>query len=272
MSGDTKKYLKAADAIPQGGLSAIAGEAISDLDVARLFQKHIAFRENEMFLGMQSGSVEGYRLRGAAAFEKFNTELARRNGEGREAQTFDTLLHLALLDKLNAQIDLLNDRISQHEAGFAARYGEDWREQFAERILDPDDIPQRRDGETMAEYRERLEDALIDKMLGENGEIKPEYASDPEMAEWALWAKHRYDKTQAERDRDYIEDPSIDDAERARRRDEVVNSASFKERDKLWQESSDATTRADIEAAIDAEKDSSVLSANVSAADNAFLS
>lgn len=161
MGGDSEKYLRAADGIPQGGLSAIAGDAISDADAARLFHKHVAFRENEQFLGMQGGSVDGYRLRGAAAFEKFNTELARRNGEGRGAQTFDTLLHLAMLDNLNKQIGHLNDRIAESEADFESRYGEDWREQFAQRILDPDDIPQRRDGESMEEYRARLEDALI---------------------------------------------------------------------------------------------------------------
>lgn len=272
MGGDSQRYLTAASAIPQGGLSAIAGEAISDTEVARLFHKHVAFKENERFLGMQSGSVEGYQLRGAAAFEKFTREEARRNAEGRGSKSFDTVLHLALLDNLNMQIDFLSDRVDQSEAGFEARYGEDWREQFAERILDPDDIPQRRDGESMADYREQLEEALIAEMLDENGEIKPEYANDPEKVEWALWAKAEHDIRQAEQARRYIDDPSIDEAERARRREEVVNSASYQARDKLWQQSTSAETRAEIESAIDADKDNVINSASAVSADNAFLS
>lgn len=269
MSGDSERYLRAADGIPQGGLSAIAGEVISDADVARLFHKHVAFRENERFLGMQGGAVDGYQLRGAAAFEKFNNDLARRNGEGRTSQTYDTVLHLALLDSLNRQIDFLSDRIAQSESGFEARYGEDWREQFAERILDPDDIPQRRDGESMAEYRERLENALVAEMLDENGNIKPEYANDPEMSAWARWAKDEYEKQQAERDRDYIDDPSIDAAERARRREEVVNSASFEARDELWQQSNDAEMRSALERAEDNSFDAATVASSDVALDNA---
>lgn len=198
MGNDAERYLRAAGTIPQGGLSAIAGEAISDAEVARLFHKHVAFRENERFLGMQGGSVDGYQLRGAAAFEKFSNELARRNAKGRSSQTFDTVLHLALLSDLNTQIDFLNGRIAQSEAGFAARYGADWREHMAQSILDPDEFPQQREGESLQEYHQRLEDVLIAKMLDENGNIKPEYASHPERRAWAQWAKDRFEKRQAE--------------------------------------------------------------------------
>lgn len=247
MSVDPDTYLKAAEAMPQGGLSAIAGDAISDVAAARLFSKHVAFRENELFLGMQSGSVDGYNLRGAAAFDRFNKDLERRSADGKRARSFDDILHLALIDNLNAQIAFLDSKIAEAEIGFEERYGEDWREQIAQRLLDPDDIPQREDGESMEEYRQRLEDALISDMLDENGEIKPEYLDDPEMKEWGLWAKAEYDKREAERDKEYVEDPTIDEAERSRRQHEVSESATFQSRDEMWHQATSNEERAVME-------------------------
>jgi hypothetical protein len=200
MSVDPDTYLKAAEAMPQGGLSAIAGDAISDVAAARLFSKHVAFRENELFLGMQSGSVDGYNLRGAAAFDRFNKDLERRSADGKRARSFDDILHLALIDNLNAQIAFLDNKIAEGEKHFTDKYGDDWREDMALRYLDPDDFPERADGESMADYHRRLEDALYDKLYDENGNLRPGVAADPEKARLAEHLKYIKARRQAEAD------------------------------------------------------------------------
>ena len=62
--------------------------------------------------------------------------------------------------------------------------------------MEPDDIPQRRDGESMAEYCERLEMVIIATMIDENGSIRPEYANsdDLEIRRHAIWAQAKHAK------------------------------------------------------------------------------
>lgn len=106
-------------------------------------------------------------------------------------------------------------------------------------------------------------------MLDENGEIKPEYANDPEMAVWARWAKDEYEMRRAERDKDYINDPSIDEAERTRRREEVANSASFQARDEMRHQTSDSETQAALDRAEDKSFDTAAVDVADVALDNA---
>jgi hypothetical protein len=99
-----------------------------------------------------------------------------------------------LVDAANAFIEQLLRDIEELEAGFRARDGDAWREKLALKILDPDEIPQRLEGESIEEYRERLEPMLTDRMLDADGSIKAQYLNDPELSDYAQWAqkKHHY--------------------------------------------------------------------------------
>ncbi|MDJ0922265.1 MAG: hypothetical protein QNI84_14145 [Henriciella sp.] len=106
-------------------------------------------------------------------------------------------LFLVTLNALQDQIDALGRQIDDMEADFENRYGDAWREDLALDILDEDIIPQRMDGESLADYRDRVEQALIDEMLDENGNIKPEYRDHPKYGEFAQWARKEWELRQA---------------------------------------------------------------------------
>jgi len=124
--------------------------------------------------------------------------------EQRQKDNVDTQIILAALDN---EIAVLNAEIKEYESDFEAQYGDAWREIFANRILDPDSIPERKANESMEDYRERLEPLLIKEMLDDKGKIKGEYRNDPEMSEWANWAKAQHDQQVKTRQRDVLLDP-----------------------------------------------------------------
>lgn len=95
----------------------------------------------------------------------------------------------------------LAQQIAQLEAAFEAELGDAWREEIANRVMSPDDIPQRKSGESMSDYRERLETALIAVMIDPaTGQIRPEYANsdDPNIQRYAAWAQAQYRKNRIE--------------------------------------------------------------------------
>lgn len=74
--------------------------------------------------------------------------------------------------------------------------------------MDPDEIPQRLEGESMEEYRARLADELIERMIDPNtGEIRAEVRDDPELRQYAEWAKARFDEREALEFVDVATDP-----------------------------------------------------------------
>ena len=103
-----------------------------------------------------------------------------------------------LFQILAGELERLGREIAIVEAAFEVEYGDAWREHIANKVMDPDDIPQRRDGESMADYRQRLETVLIATMIDENGNIRPNYANsdDPDVRRYAEWAKSRHDKNE----------------------------------------------------------------------------
>ena len=107
-------------------------------------------------------------------------------------------LFLITLNNLHDQIAALGRDVDDAEKGFAERYGEAWREDLALKIVDKDLIPQRMDGESLEDYRERVEDVLMDELLDDKGEIKPEYKDHPEYGEFAEWAQKRHDLAEAQ--------------------------------------------------------------------------
>ncbi|WP_340150674.1 hypothetical protein [uncultured Sneathiella sp.] len=213
MVGEADKYTRAAAGIESGSLSKAAGEAISDIEIARMFSKDAAFKENALQMGQLGGSVAGYQFKSASAFQNFNKQMLKRMSEGKTSKMFDMVMHIALMDGIHRQLADLDIVMEQTEESYAETFGEDWREQFALEILDPDDIPQREAGESMEDYRERLEDTLMKEMLNEDGSIKEEYKDDPRASEWA---QVKFDRERLQKLEQNLSDPSISDEERQR--------------------------------------------------------
>lgn len=140
----------------------------------------------------------------------------RENVERRKAerQRSDQML-LTLLNSAERWSRELGERIENMARGFEADMGDAWREQIANRIMDPDEIPQRRDGESVTAYRERLEEALVDKMIDpRTGKIRPEYRDDPELRKYAEWALAVHQKREVDAYIARRSDPSLTDAQR----------------------------------------------------------
>ena len=223
MLNGTDKYTRAAEDIESGSLSKVVSEAISDIEIARIFSKHAAFKENALQMGQLGGSVAGYQSKSASAFQNFNKQMLKRMSEGKTPKMFDMVMHIALMDGINRQISDLGAAMEQTEESYAETFGEDWREQFALEILDPDDIPQRQSGESMDDYRERLEVALMKEMLNEDGSIKEEYKDDPRASEWA---QVKFDRERLQKLEQDLSNPSLSDEERQRLIEEYNQSGT----------------------------------------------
>lgn len=107
----------------------------------------------------------------------------------KDAKRFiDDILYQALLD----HIEQLNQEIAEAEAALAAKHGDAWREELALTILDEDEIPLQKEGESIEDYRERLGETLVAEMLHDDGTIKDKYKNDPAMRDYAEWAQMVY--------------------------------------------------------------------------------
>ncbi|MGB6229111.1 MAG: hypothetical protein WBF53_03165 [Litorimonas sp.] len=164
---------------------------------------------------------------------------AKKEAERRK-DAFETQ---ALLNQINLQnmSDYADQRArdaANLERDLEDMFGADWRQDVALRVFGPDEFPQKREDETPAEYEQRLEDELIDRMIDpETGEIRNEYKDDPELTKAAEWAKARYDERKA---RDYVRvhsDPNSTPEEKAEATAEVKKS-SFNEQQQTDQEAS----------------------------------
>ncbi|WP_300532431.1 hypothetical protein [Maricaulis sp.] len=117
-----------------------------------------------------------------------------RDDKERKEQT-DRVILLATIDEARQFAAQRGAEADNYEAEFEARFGDAWREEIANRVMEPDEIPERRDGESMEDYRERLSDALIERMIDPaTGRIRPEFQDDPERNEFAQWALARYEE------------------------------------------------------------------------------
>ncbi len=156
------------------------------------------------------------------------------------------------LDLLENQIGDLQRHIESAERGFTAIYGEDWREQFAMRVLDPDLMPQRRDGESMEEYRARVEQALMDELLNDDGAIKDAYKDHPQYGKLAQWAQWTYDQQQARMLQSDLDDPNLSEADRTAKLEAFTQSASHERLAQALRDvSKDSAANATLETAKD---------------------
>jgi len=152
--------------------------------------------------GTLEASDLGIRLSGVEAavfFQQIQSSEAKKASQ--------THFFLIMLDQLEDSIEVLRAEVEAMEQTFKEKYGDSWREEIALRIFGPDDMPQRRDGESMEEFEERLEKEIMKKMLNPDGSIKPEYMNDPEMRSWAEWAQGLWNLDLAEKLAKELNDP-----------------------------------------------------------------
>jgi hypothetical protein len=131
-----------------------------------------------------------------------------------------------LLDQLRVRSEELGRQIASMEKGFEAQYGDAWREHMANQILHPDVIPQREDGESMEDYRARLEKALIAEMLNEDGTIKDEYQTGP-YAQWAVWAQKEFNKDYIDQKVEVLSDPNVNEEVKAKEVKELGDNGTL---------------------------------------------
>lgn len=144
------------------------------------------FKRTQMLFGQVSGStIEMPSLSVSAKLHPDHPDNEKAKKE--QLQHF-----LDIVDAARAYATQLEQQIDEMEARFNARDGDAWREKLALKILDEDEIPQRREGESIEDYRQRLEPVLIEKMLNKDGSIKPQYLNDPELSDYAQWAQKKY--------------------------------------------------------------------------------
>ena len=148
----------------------MSDELRSDFDAAT---------ENKILLGQQSGSIGGLQER--AGIAQVREQQREKDRQSRE----ETSRYVEMIAQLRSDLADMEER-------FRARDGDAWRENLALKILEPDEFPQRREGESIEAYRERLEKNLIEDMLNPDGSIKEEYKNHHEYSDYAQWAQKKF--------------------------------------------------------------------------------
>ncbi|NQY41374.1 MAG: hypothetical protein HRT80_14895 [Henriciella sp.] len=175
------------------------------------------------------------------------------------------------LDLIQRQIDELQTSINDAERDFAIDNGEEWRELFALRLLDPELMPQRLEDESLEEYRARVEQALIDEPLNDDGSIKDEYKDHPEYGELAQWAQWKHDQQLVQTLNSTLSDPSLSGEQRGNAIREFTESATH---ERVTQALTTTDENSAEGKAIDAAQDSledQALSKSAAVSENAFL-
>lgn len=197
-------YITAAKALPQDHLgNAFGGGDFEELTRAEEIMAKI--KATALELGTHSGSAEGVIVTGVGLKRQNEQEENAKGGKSGQKGK-DTINLITLLDS-----------IANREAAFEARDGDAWREIAAQVILEPDEIPQREEGETLGDYRERVEAAIIDKMIDpETGNVKDEYlnSDDPRVKEIAEWAQEKYDEGKIRQFKQDMANPDLTDEEK----------------------------------------------------------
>lgn len=153
--------------------------------------------------GNLTGTQVGVRLSGAG-----QAEMDRRDKEKKSKRSADDLFYLALIDRIHDDLDALRADIKALEGEFERKYGDAWRESLALEILGDDLFPERSPGESMEDYRERVEKLMIAELLDESGQIKAEYKDHPRYGRPAQWAYQQNIDDIATRNVAVLEDPN----------------------------------------------------------------
>ena len=210
-------YKTAAQDMPQQYL----GEsfAVGGTDFEKEAAALALIKANARELAQLSGSGEGMILTSAATAIKANQDEngTEKNGKKKADKGGDTARLVFLLDQLDNRIKDLGDSIANRIEGLEARLGDAWIEIVAGQVLDPDETPIRQEGESIPEWRQRVLDAMEEKMIDpETGEIRDEYKNHPDqnVRETAALAQEQYDKEKLEELKGKLDDPNLTDAEK----------------------------------------------------------
>lgn len=160
-------------------------------------------RDNETLMGIAGGSVESTNKE--RLFARNNDAIRQREAEKSKMRS-DDIIFLQLLEQ---QIAAWEQEAQDMEDRFASLYGENWREDLASEILD--EIPQPLPGESLEDYRDRLENILVENMIDPaTGQLKPEYRDhpDPRIREYGLWAETKNNIRQAKQKAEVLRDPN----------------------------------------------------------------
>lgn len=153
-------------------------------------------KENEEL--MSEGSIAGVIAKGSD-WEGYNREIRERLKANGRAGGIDVAF-LAMLDeieRLSIEIAALETQIETLRGELVAEYGEDFLEDMAQMYLSEDELAAL-EGMSEAERQASIEQALMDKMLDEDGNLKPEYAGTT-IGQY-VYAQRQYDLKMAERD------------------------------------------------------------------------
>ena len=214
----TQRYKEAAQQLPsdllarhfENGLGEVEPEPVSkqtnmSVEEERTARIEAYFKDNRIL--MAGENLDGINFRGAAlAIHNLRTaeRLARQ-----KKQTSDMIA--ILLDQAHVDLAAANKALDEAQDKMDTQYGDAWREEVANEILDPDDIPQRKPNESMEDYRDRLEETLMEEMIDpQTGEIKDEYKNheSAKVRDAADAAKIRYDRDQAQENVNTLKDPN----------------------------------------------------------------
>ena len=231
-------------------------------------------REKETDLNFARGGLSakvGRIATGDGAARQIAGEAQSAEEKERKERT-DRQLLLISLDEARAFADQRGADADRYERGFEAEFGDAWREEIANRVMDPDEIPERQPGESMEDYRARLEDELIERMIDpETGAIRPEYANNPEFSDYAQWALARHEEREA---RTYIEqrsDPNLTPEQQQAIDEKFAASATGNEVRQAAQEAARSGEHIDqLDQETDARADESMQASSVGVENDAF--
>lgn len=268
MAHSEAHYRAAAQGLGEGFLgSAFDRSSMPDSNVSKI-HTIAAFREEAELMGLKGGSVAGVQERGMRLAR--NIQDAKSADSEKARQSSDTILFLNLLDQRIADLDF---RMAELEEQLVERFGEQWAEQVALEVLDPDEMPQRRDGESMADYQARVYEALEEEFLDEDGNIKPEYKDHPRYRDAALYMEHKYDRDASVALRTKLNDPNTSPSEAAREIEEFSETATYYRMQTAQEElAANETARAELQANVDERVDAEESRVAYQSADDAFLS
>ena len=143
--------------------------------------KRKEFREAAIQLGQVSGSIAGEQDRSAAAVFNRHANTQQADQDKQRRRETDTLLWLSLIRAEITAIDAAQAALSRQ---LQDKYGSDFIHGMAEAFIAPDALADLSTPEQMLQ-------ALADRMLDANGQIKPEYANSPEAQYIFNWNRKR---------------------------------------------------------------------------------
>jgi len=156
-------------------------------------EKSRVFDQQMQTTSVAMGTLDEDQVSGILARALSRIKAGRGNNDHKNRRYRD-IVQQALLDHIND----LNRDIANMEAAFHAAFGDAWREQLALRIFDENDIPRQNAGESIEDYRKRLERDLMENLLNDSGSIKAQYQNDPDLHQYAQWAQKIHNRDAAQ--------------------------------------------------------------------------